>query len=199
MIVTDSNGRDLRTNLIKPEAHVTKETRYTIDEATKSIPKARSNSSVSDIVFMVGLNDCVPNNCAPSDDAKDIQEKYFEMQMKYAQHFPNARQHVTALPPMNEFCVEVNEKLQKLSKYTGSNYISTKAFLDRATGKLRANVMVGKHYNEWGIRMLAKELKKSLYSTANIGNKALSQLIDNSWIVACPATADHDLNAIHGA
>ena len=34
--------------------------------------------------------------------------------------------------------------------------------------------MNGIHYNEWGIRTIAKETKKSLYSTANIGTDRLT-------------------------
>ena len=56
---------------------------------------------------------------------------------------------------------------QKLSQHTQSNFISTKAFKDNATGKIRANLMKGIHYTHIGIRVLAKEIKKSLYSSAN--------------------------------
>ena len=61
---------------------------------------------------------------------------------------------------------------------TGSNFVSTKPFLDRNTGKMRANWMRDRlHYNEWGVRMLAKEVKKSLYSLANKDNARLTQIL----------------------
>ena len=53
--------------------------------------------------------------------------------------------------------------------------------------------MNGIHYNEWGIRMLAKEMKKSLYSKANIHNKQLSQLHKT------PARIGDELNDVHGS
>merc|ERR1739838_1051628 len=62
---------------------------------------------------------------------------------------------------------QVSTLIQKLCKITGSNYISTKPMQDRTTGKIRANVTHGIHYTELGVKVLAKETKKSLYSTAN--------------------------------
>ena len=38
---------------------------------------------------------------------------------------------------------------------------------DRTTGKIRANITHGIHYTELGVKVLAKEIKKSLFSTAN--------------------------------
>ena len=72
--------------------------------------------------------------------------------------------------------MEINKMLQKLCKLTGSKFITTKSSFDRQSGRMRANVMNGIHYNKWGIRMLAKEMKKSLYSKANVNKKQLSQL-----------------------
>jgi hypothetical protein len=99
------------------------------------------------------------------------------MQLKYYETFPNARQHITALPPLDSTHVDVNKLLQKLSSNTESNFISTKVFQDRTTGKLRTNTMKGIHYTaEWGIKILAKEIKKSLFSTANTSNKQLETI-----------------------
>ena len=86
------------------------------------------------------------------------------MQLNYDEKFPNARQHLTALPPLGEKHSKANHLLQKLTAYTESNFISTKVFCDKTTKKLRANLMErdGYHYNDWGVRMLAKEIKKSL-------------------------------------
>ena len=66
--------------------------------------------------------------------------------------------------------------LQKLSNHTESNFVSTKALTDSASGKLRARTMDGIHYNDLGIRILAKEIKKSLYSSANRTSRRLSTL-----------------------
>ena len=44
---------------------------------------------------------------------------------------------------------------------------------DTNTGQLRANLMDWIHYTDYGIRILAKEIKKSLYSSSNFDNKHL--------------------------
>ena len=177
---------------------MTRAMRFTIQEATESIPKTREQPSVTDVIFMVGLNDSRRGL-----DPKEIQERYLDMQLKYAECFPKARQHITSLPPLDDRCLETNMQLQKLSKYTGANFISTKTFLDRNTGKLRANLMVGIHYNEWGTRMLAKEIKKSLYSTANLNDNRLSQFLENDRVDARPVAVErpmeNDFRDMHGA
>ena len=177
LIVTDSNRKGLRLGQIKPEAKVTRVIRYTTQSAIDSMPNINDPLNVTDIVFQVGYNDS-RKGFSP----KEIQDKYLSMQMHYNQSFPNARQHVTALPPTEKNHIDVNLKLQKLSQYTGSNFITTKTFLDRNTGKIRSNVMDGIHYNEWGIKMIAKQIKKSLYSTANRenGHFALLQKVNGT-------------------
>ena len=98
------------------------------------------------------------------------------MQKKYREKFPNARQHLALIPPVVEGHVEANASLQKLAMDSGSNVITNKPFLDRATGKLRANLTKGTHYTDWGVKLIAKEIKKSLYSKANIGNNQMNDL-----------------------
>ena len=158
-------------NQLKPGETTKREFRYTIKEATKAIPKVDNPQEVQEVVFQVGLNDF-----RKGFTAKEIQENMLEMQIKYKEHFPNARQHVTAIPPLANGHREVNRQLQKLSIHTQTNFISTKSFLDNTTGKLRSNVTNGIHYNEWGIRMLAREIKKSLFSNANINNDQLNRI-----------------------
>ena len=158
-------------NQLKPGEITKREFRHTIKEAIKAIPKVENPQEVKEVIFQVGLNDF-----RKGFSAKEIQENMLEMQIKYKEHFPNARQHVTAIPPLANGHREVNRQLQKLSAHTQTNFISTKSFLDHATGKLRSNVTHGIHYNEWGIRMLAREIKKSLFSNANINNDQLNMI-----------------------
>ena len=66
--------------------------------------------------------------------------------------------------------------LNRLATHTGSNLVSTKHFRDRNTGHMRSNLMNGIHYNDIGVRILAKEMKKSLYSEANLDNICLTVL-----------------------
>ena len=194
MVITDSNGKDLDRNLLKPESYVVKNRRYTVKDATATIPWVSDTEKVTDVVFQVGLND-LRKGCSPD----KIQEDTLEMQMKYVKHFPNARQHITALPPLGEKHNKVNGLLQKLASYTESNFISTKEFRDKATGRLRANLMkdpskdYGRtyHYNEWGVSILSKEIKKSLYSKANMNNQcltAMSNMSSSTATVSTPTT-----------
>ena len=171
LIVSDSNGDRLNLHQLKPGALVTKATHYYIKDATQQVPKMSNPDEVKDIVFQVGLND-LGHGHSP----KSIQEKTLSMQMKYAEHFPNARQHVTALPPLAQLHNETNKCLQKLSQQTQSNFISTKVMRDASSGRPRANIFEGFHYNDYGIKILAKEIKKSLYSKANLHNRLLQHM-----------------------
>ena len=187
LLITDSNGKALNLGQLKPEAHVTRACRYTTKQATDSIPQIADPTAVTDIVFQVGLNDVRHYS------EKAIQEKYLEMQMTYRRAFSTARQHITAIPPLQETHKNLNSKLQKLSQHTESNFISTKRFLDQKTGQIRANLMDGIHYNDWGIKMIAKEMKKSLYSNANRDSTQLSRLCQNN--TTQPATPPATLSA----
>ena len=100
------------------------------------------------------------------------------MQTKYYHKYPQARQHIMAIPPIGKTHNEVNDLLQKLSKFTETNFISLKALRDTRTGRIRPNLMNGIHYNEYGIRLVARDIKKSLYSDANRENRQLSVLND---------------------
>ena len=154
-----------------PGAEVRKKTRYRIKEAMRLSPKVTRPEEIDDVVFQVGLNDLRDGK-----ETKEIVETYLDMQIKYKHFFPNARQHVTALPPLSKEHKEVNKGLQKLCNNLECNFISTKSFLDHTTGKLRANLMSGFHYNSIGIRHLAKEIKKSLYSSSNLLSSQLSRV-----------------------
>ena len=153
--------------------------RYRVRDAIETIPWVSDTTKVTDIVFQLGLND-LRKGCSPD----EIQEETLEMQMKYVKYFPNARQHLTALPPLGEKHNKVNNLLQKLASFTESNFISTKEFCDKATGKLRTKLMkdpsndFGRnfHYSEWGVCILSKEIKKSLYSRANLYNECLTAM-----------------------
>ena len=135
---------------------------------------------MTDIVFQVGFND-FRDGCS----AEKIQEKTLDMQIKYNEYFPNARQHLTQLPPIDNSYNKVNLLIQKLAVFTQSNLISTKDFRDQRTGNIRSNVMEDRlHYSEeWGVKILSRAIMKSLYATANIENnhlKTLRRMSENS-------------------
>ena len=105
---------------------MTRSLRYNLKEAIENIHPTRDQASVTDIVFQVGLNDS-RNGWT----ANDLPEKYLEMQKRYREQFPKARQHITALPPLNTNCMEINQALQKLS-----------ASIDRITTLMAANDLI---------------------------------------------------------
>ena len=181
MVVTDSNGKKLDLELLKPCAinKIQRDYKFTVTEATDGIPTTTNPDEVTDLVFQVGLNDS-----RHGISAEKICENTLEMQLKYRKSFKNARQHIVALPPLDNRQIDTNYRLQKLSKYTGSNFVSTKAFRDRMTGNLQKNLMekVGRsgetdyHYNDIGIKTLSKEIKKSLFSESNLKGGDLDHL-----------------------
>ena len=94
LLITDSNGKYLNPRQLKPGSHGNRKDRYTIDQAIESIPEIPKPEEVEDIVFNMGLND-LRRGLTP----EAIQTKYLDMQMAYNDRFPNARQHITAIPP----------------------------------------------------------------------------------------------------
>ena len=167
LLVHDSNGSDVNPSLLKPGTRVTKALRYTTKLATEKIPKVENPDHVEDVVFMVGLNDLKDREDPLTPE--ELQDSALDMLLAYQKQFKNARFHLTGVPPIDFIPhKEANEALQKLSKYTESNFISTKACLDKTTKRLRPHLMRDRlHYNDWGIKTIAKGIKKSLFSSAN--------------------------------
>ena len=99
------------------------------------------------------------------------------MLFKYNDHFPNARMHVTGLPPISNSHIAISDMLERLCEYTDTNYVTTEPFRDSKTGKLRSETMKDAyHYNEYGVKILAKEIRRRLYSEKNIGSGQLAIL-----------------------
>ena len=63
--MADSNGQYLDPNLLHEDHNVTIETRFTIEEAVKNIP--RSDAAVTDVVFLVGVNNIKKPNASIPD------------------------------------------------------------------------------------------------------------------------------------
>ena len=107
------------------------------------------------------------------------------MQIKYKALYPNSRQHIVALPPLSDGQIKTNKLLHKLAVNTGSNFVTTKPMRDETTGALLTHLMEnpvdyrnGKkfHYNDEGIKLLAREIKKSIFSESNIGGECMKLL-----------------------
>ena len=171
IFISDSNGYDIDASRLKPGEKVLKQIRYTFEQATSLVPQTSEPEKVKDIVFQVGLNHThnIHNDERTIKEIQDdIQSRTLTMQTKYLKQFPNARQHIVAMPPMTKEHEKINESLGSLCKFTGSQFVSHKAFLDNNTKKLRANTMKQKygkidyHYNDLGVKTLAKGIIKSL-------------------------------------
>ena len=164
LIVSDSNGKRIDLDRVKPGALVCRHIRYTTEDALADIPEVVNPHRVFDLVLQIGLNDS-----RHGVSTQTIRENLLEIQLQYRRVFPNARQHLTELPPIGDAQVEVNTHIRRLASYTGSQLISTKQFLDRTTSQLRLNTVApdGYHYSDIGVKILAKEIKKSLFSYSN--------------------------------
>ena len=174
---SSSNGLGLAGDFVQgrhethDRAKIDRVVRPTISEATESIPEIENPESVTDVLFQVGLNDSRRGL-----SAHRIRDDTLEMQMSYKRKFKNARQHIVALPPLSDTQIATNQSLQKLANHTNSNFVTTRAFRDRMTGQLRKNLMNDFHYNTVGVKTLAREIKKSIFSVANLHNNSLNTL-----------------------
>ena len=105
IFISDSNGYNIGAPRLKPGAKVKKQIRYTFEQATSLVPQTSDPHKVKDIVFQVGLNHThnIQNDERTIDEIQDdIQSRALTMQTKYLKQFPNARQHIVALPPMTK-------------------------------------------------------------------------------------------------
>ena len=175
LFVSDSNGKRIDLDRLKPGALVCRHMRYTTEQALNDIPDVVNPHRVTDLVLQIGLNDTRHGL-----STQKVREDLLEIQLLYRRVFPNARQHLTELPPIGDGQIEVNGLVRRLAAYTSSNLISTKQFRDRTTGQLRLNTVAvdGFHYSDIGIKILAKEIKKSLFSHSNRDGICLTVLND---------------------
>ena len=173
LFVSDSNGKRIDLDRLKPGALVCRHIRYTTEQALTDIPDVVNPHRVTDLVLQVGLNDTRHGL-----STQKVRENLLEIQLLYRRVFPNARHHLTELPPIGDGQSEMNGLLRRLAAYTSSNLISTKQFRDRTTGQLRLNTVAsdGYHYSDIGIKILAKEIKKSLFSQSNRDGLCLTLL-----------------------
>lgn len=163
MILIDSNGQSLRSDEIHQQKEVCIETRYTLTQAMEHIPEIDSPESVTDIVVLIGVND----STNPSESTSDTEKKHLKLMKTYNQKYPNAHFHISAVPPMGPKQERLNERLENLASRTGESFISTRNMYDRYdTKRVRPGMLKKwdeKHYTETGIKIIAKEVKRSLH------------------------------------
>ena len=102
-------------------------------------------------------------------NAHDIRYAMFQTQHAYYKKFPNARQHICAIPPTSQINHEVNKELGNLAQATGVNFISTKNLCDPMTKSILPSLIQADklHYTHEGIKMVARQIKRSIWSTNN--------------------------------
>ena len=164
----------MNPNKLKPGTSGIAAKRNTLEEATEKTGKIDNKDEISEVVVLVGTDNLVNN-----DTAEQLYDKAQKLVCTLKERYPNARMHLTATLPLdNTQHHETNQALHRLCKHTGSNFITTKPFLDKTTKKIRSNTLnnKGNSLNEWGVRIIAKEIKKSLFSDANKGRNKLTDL-----------------------
>ena len=84
----------------------------------------------------------------------------------YSRRFQNARIHVGCVAPSNGKHIHFNVGLLELATAREAPAISTEAMYDQKSGKPRQNLYKPDqiHFTQAGIGVLAKQIKKSLYS-----------------------------------
>ena len=116
-------------------------------------------SDVTDVILLTGLNDSkqVKNNVIK------IIENQEEAMRKCRSTFPNAQLHVGDVAPVSQKQQILNVHLKNLAHHEGASHISIQGMYDRQTGNLRGGMLNGYHYTEAGVKIMAKEIKRSLY------------------------------------
>ena len=174
LVLKDSNGAHLRPGELHRQKNVQLETRYTLSSAVDHIPRIESPENVSDIVVLIGIND----NMNPKETNQETEDKHLKLMKVYNEAFPNAHFHIGAVPPTSFKQERLNARLQSLAQRTGESFISLNEMYDRHDKvRLRPGMLKGGdeiHYTEVGIKILAKEVKRSLHEK-NWRNPALNE------------------------
>jgi uncharacterized protein YoxC len=162
LIVGDSNKDRFDARRLHDKKEVRISTCYSTENLKQQSLECDRPSDVTDVVFLTGLND--------SKQAKNSVIKIIENQeeaiKKYRSTFPNAQLHVGDVAPVSQKQQILNAHLKNLAHREGASHISTQGMYDRETGNLRSGMLNGYHYTEAGVKIMAKEIKRSLYRYA---------------------------------
>ena len=162
--IADSNGNGIEPRKLQRDLPCMKAKRYNLNEMTNSIPHCEEPEKVEEIIFNVGVNDVRLGS-----NAHDIRHKMFNAQHKYYKKFPNARQHICAIPPTSQINQEVNKELSDLAQATGVNFISAKNLCDPTTKTIIPSMIQPDrlHYTADGIKAFGRQIKRSIWSHNN--------------------------------
>ena len=104
----------------------------------------------------------------PSETVQETERKHLDLMKTYNSAFPNAHFHIAAVPPVGLKQENLNRKLENMTARTGGSFISVQNMYDRNNKNMvRPGILKTgneRHYTETGLRILAKEVKRSLHA-----------------------------------
>jgi hypothetical protein len=167
LLVGDSNTGQIEPERLHKAQIFMKSRRYDLKEASENVQHCESPEEVTDIVFHVGQND-IRKGLQPN----EIQPKILQMQGAYHKRYPKARLHICAMPPLSPTYINANAKLQETARDTGCTFISVKEMCNHVSQTIFPKYMETDkmHYLSAGISIIAKNIKHSLHSGANLIN-----------------------------
>lgn len=192
LIIADSNGEHLIPNMLHDEKEVLIEKRYSLDQAMKDLPRLGMPEKVCDVVMLTAVN----NIKLPNANIQETVGKVDNACRIYSDAFPNAKIHIGSVAPTNEKHIQFNAHLENLASTRGAQFISTAPMFDRKTGNVRPNMMNGIHYSKIGVKVLAKEIKRSLYKRSHTKNKEAHNFSPNMQernVMHPPATQTQEM------
>jgi hypothetical protein len=160
LIIHDSNGNYLNPQLLHYSKDVQMVRRHTRDEAKKQIPACQSPDGVTDVVLMVGLND----SRTSTKSTATISTKTILTAKAYLTKFPYSRLHISSVAPISPKEIQLNLELKIKASQNDYAFIDIQGMYDQRSGKLRDQMLNGIHFTSIATKILAKELKRSLYS-----------------------------------
>ena len=162
MVIGDSNTKSLKPSMLHSEKNVVLEHRYTLDQVTSDMPQVDNPQKVTDIVVMTSFNDIRLSKSTVPEVIKKLDETCQAVSAAY----PKSAIHVGGVPPTNAKMTHYNEQVKNLVESREANFIPVKSMMDRNTDKIQPDIMKKDdclHYSEKGVRIMAKEIKRSLF------------------------------------
>ena len=159
MIVADANGKLLDPALLHDSKKVVIEKRDSWEAALNQIPRTSNPEIVTDIVFVTGMKEVMMQ----SQQLPDILNTADTTGKSYQRAFPNATIHLGSIAPVNERCINYNSHLQELAKQRETPFISTEGLFYERSGMVKEGTLNGGYFTKLGIRIFAKQMKRSLY------------------------------------
>ena len=170
LIITDSNGKRLKPELLCPNATVKSYINYQIKEAKKSIDN--SDLKANTVVVHCGTNDLEFNH--PEQVIKATKSLLQSAKSK----FSNSRLIYSSLLPRQDSIHENTKQVNlTIKEYCQSENI---IFVDNSHISKPNQFHDHKHLNDIGLKFFAKNLKSAIYGTATSASRT-RRTLRNTW------------------